>query len=90
MARGDLTLIWFSCARDDGRQIVLRRHSFLIFQATAASVFKMVPFYCSCRRILEGDLFAGGERCLTVVPKGSDTYRSAGVCTCCQRIVLVP
>lgn len=24
-----------------------------------------------------------------MVPKGSDTYRSAGVCTCCQRIVLV-
>lgn len=84
-ARGDL--IWFSCVRDGGRQTVLRRHSFVILHWFSKwSHFAAV----ANPRILEGDLFAGGERWLTVVPKGSDTYRSAGVCTCCQRIVLVP
>lgn len=89
-ARRDVTLIYFSRARDHGSQIVLRGNSSLIFRLWRHQFSKCSRFAAIANwSILEGNLFAGGERCLTVVPKGSDTYRSAGVCTCCQRIVLV-
>lgn len=43
----------------------------------------------SAEVFLSPTFFVSREPCLSVVPKGSDAYRSAGVFTCCQLIVLV-